>query len=85
MGALARIDPATTALQAVSALDLLIHVARDPLTGQRQPVQLGRLVLGNTGALEVRMIREVGNGAHDVEALDWFRARLRSRGVTSPW
>lgn len=85
MGALAKMDPQTTALQAVSALDLLIHVARDARTGVRHPVQMGRLVLGPAGALEVQPISELGETTRDSAALDWFRERLHARGVDSPW
>lgn len=85
MGALARMDPQATALQAVSALDLLIHVARDARTGARHPVQLGRLVLNAAGALEVQVICERGEPVRESPALDWFRDRLQARGTASPW
>lgn len=85
MGALAKMDPVATALQAASALDLLIHVARDSGTGTRHPVQMGRLVMGTGGALEVRLISELGTEPKESEALDWFRGRLQARGVASPW
>lgn len=85
MGALANMDAAATALQAASALDVLIHVWRDPATGARGPVQLGRVVLTEAGNLAVRMIRETGTGNGDPEALDWFRTRLQAAGESSPW
>ncbi len=87
MGALASMDAAATALQAASALDVLIHVRRDPATGARGPVQLGRLVLTDAGMLSVRLIHEPGSGADtcDPGALAWFRSRLESAGETSPW
>lgn len=85
MGALASMDAAATALQAASALDVLIHVWRDPATGVRRPVQLGRVVLTEAGMLSVRMIRETGTGDGDPEALDWFRTRLKAAGEESPW
>lgn len=85
MGALANMDAAATALQAASALDVLIHVWRDPATGARGPVQLGRVVLTDAGNLAVRMIRETGTGNGDPEALDWFRTRLQAAGESSPW
>ncbi|MFF5791831.1 TadA family conjugal transfer-associated ATPase [Paeniglutamicibacter sp. NPDC012692] len=85
MGALAKMDPQATTLQTVSALDLLIHVARDARTGVRHPVQLGRLVLNPAGTLEVQVICELGAPAQESEALDWFRGRLQSRGAASPW
>ncbi len=47
LGALAGWDPQATALQASSALDLLIHMARGP-DGSRAPVKLSRLFLGET-------------------------------------
>ena len=85
MGALANMDAAATALQAASALDVLIHVWRDPATGTRGPVQLGRVVLTDAGNLAVRMIRETGPGNCDAEAIDWFRTRLQAAGESSPW
>ncbi|MGL3806966.1 TadA family conjugal transfer-associated ATPase [Paeniglutamicibacter sp. R2-26] len=85
MGALAGMDPQATALQAVSALDLLIHVARDARTGARHPVQLGHLVLNAAGALEVQVICERGVPVRESSALDWFRNRLQDRGTASPW
>lgn len=85
MGALASMDAGATALQAASALDVLIHLWRDPATGLRAPVQLARLVLTGAGTLGVRMIREAGTGDGDPEALDWFRARLQAAGAKSPW
>ncbi|OIH86533.1 type II/IV secretion system protein E [Arthrobacter sp. UCD-GKA] len=83
MGALASMDAAATALQAASALDVLIHVRRDPATGARGPVQLGRLVLTDAGTLAVRLIHE--SGTCDPGTLAWFRSRLESAGETSPW
>ena len=56
MGALAAMDAPATALQAASALDVLIHMRRDPATGARRPVALGRVVLGPTGTLSVQTI-----------------------------
>ncbi|WP_411733271.1 TadA family conjugal transfer-associated ATPase [Paeniglutamicibacter sp.] len=85
MGALASMDAAATALQAASALDVLIHVWRDPATGARSPVQLGRVILTESGTLAVRMIRETGTGDSDPEALAWFRTRLKAAGEASPW
>lgn len=85
MGALASMDAAATALQAASALDVLIHVWRDPATGARKPVQLGRLMLTEAGTLAVQLIRESGSGNGDPAALDWFRTRLRAAGEASPW
>lgn len=85
MGALAKMSAQTTALQAASALDLLIHVARDPHTGMRGPIQLGHLELGDSGALEVHLIKERGKPTYESAALDWFRQRLEMGGRTSPW
>lgn len=85
MGALAKMSAQTTALQAASALDLLIHVARDPHTGARGPIQLGRMELGDSGALEVHLIKERGNPTQESVALRWFRQRLELGGRTSPW
>lgn len=85
MGSLAKMDPSTTAMQAVSALDLLIHVARDPKSGLRHPAQMGRLALGASGALEVTLISEFAAATEESDALSWFRERLLSRGVISPW
>ena len=58
MGALAGLDAAATALQASSALDVLIHVRRNPATGTRAPVQLGQVVLAADGTLTVRTIQQ---------------------------
>lgn len=85
MGALASMDAAATALQAASALDVLIHVRRDPATGSRGPVQLGRLVLTEAGTLAVHLIHAPGTAAADPGALAWFRARLGAAGERSPW
>ncbi|GAA5228063.1 hypothetical protein GCM10025778_25960 [Paeniglutamicibacter antarcticus] len=85
MGALAGLDAGATALQAASALDVLIHVSRNRATGIRGPVQLGQLLLAGNGNLAVRMIHEGGSGTGDPEALAWFRARLSAAGQVSPW
>lgn len=52
LGALAGWDTQATALQANSALDLLLHIARDEL-GRRGPVKLSRLVLDGSDRIEV--------------------------------
>lgn len=85
MGALAGLDAGATALQAASALDVLIHVSRDRATGQRGPVQLGQLLLAGSGNLAVRMIHDETPGSGDPQALEWFRGRLRDAGQGSPW
>lgn len=85
MGALAKMNAQTTALQAASALDLLIHVARDPHTGARGPIQLGRMELSDFGALEVHLIKERGKPTQESAALQWFRQRLEMGERTSPW
>lgn len=85
MGALAKMNAQTTALQAASALDLLIHVARDPHTGARGPIQLGHMELSDFGALEVHLIKERGKPTQESAALQWFRQRLEMGERTSPW
>lgn len=85
MGALAKMSPQATALQAASAFDVLIHVARNPHTGQRRPVQLGRLRLSSSGALKVQLIKEQDVPVRQSSALEWFRQRLLARGIPSPW
>lgn len=85
MGALAGMDSAATALQAASALDVLVHLRRDPATGRRSPIQLGRLVLTTHGTLAVQLIHAQASDPADPEALTWFRDRLDAAGEWSPW
>lgn len=85
MGALAGLDPAATALQATSALDVLIHMERRG--AHRAPVQLGRLLPDSSGGMDVQTIATLDSTGvtRFGEGLDWFGSVLAARALQCPW
>lgn len=59
LGALAGWDTQATALQANSALNLLLHMGRDS-HGRRSPAKLSRLILDHTDRIEVSALIDTG-------------------------
>lgn len=85
MGALAGLTPEAVAVQAASALDLVVHMSREG--GRRGPVQLSRIVAAPGPALS--MLEVVGRGRGDAlrtgPAARWFADLLAERSVACPW
>lgn len=76
LGALAGWDPQATALQANSALDVVIHVAKSA-DGSRGPVRLGRLVLGDSERMEVQpLIDDTANNPFLRGGREWVEEHL---------
>ncbi|NLT25249.1 MAG: TadA family conjugal transfer-associated ATPase [Microbacteriaceae bacterium] len=57
LGALAGLGPEAMARQAVSAIDLVMHVERAPGTGVRRLVDMGELGLDGVGRLRITSVR----------------------------
>lgn len=85
MGALAGLEPGATALQATSALDLLIHMERRGPC--RAPVQLGRLLPEGPGAMRVESIAtlDADGMTRPGPGMAWFAARLKAKELPCPW
>jgi pilus assembly protein CpaF len=85
MGALAGMSPAAVAIQAGSALDLVVHMSRS--NGERRPVQLSRLLRRGDETLATEPVCLLGGhgGLVPGAGAEWFRAALAERGVEPPW
>lgn len=85
MGALAGLTPEATALQASSALDLVVHVSRRG--GTRGPVQLSRMVHAPGPSLAMLTVLEAdgAGGVREGPAAPWFRGELVRRSVPWAW
>lgn len=85
MGALAGMSAEAVAVQASSALDLVVHVAR--ADGQRGPVRLSRIKPAPGPSLDTEVVAET-DGACGIRygpAAPWLRDELIARSVPWKW
>ena len=76
LAALAGLAPETVALQAASALDVVVHLTRD--ARGRRVASIGLLELGRTGGLVVRpVLTDSGSGCHRAAGWEEFADRVR--------
>lgn len=85
MAALADMSPQSVAIQASSALDLVIHMERNGQ--QRAPRQLCRLRGTSRSTLEMQTVLEqdASGGLLPGPAAEWFIRTLSARSIPCPW
>lgn len=85
LAALSGITGTALAVQAASALDLVIHMGR--VDGRRVPRELGRLVSDGQGFLTVSPVLQLGRDRclQPGPSADWFAALLAERSIPCPW
>lgn len=72
-------------VQTASALDLIIHMSRT--TGQRSPLELGRLVRDGRGFLTVSPVLQMGTDQtlRPGPSAEWLAGLLAERSLPCPW
>lgn len=85
LASLAGMGGAALAVQAASALDLVVHMGR--VDGHRSPLELGRLVPDGRGFITVSPVvrHEAGTGLHPGPAAAWFAEALAEKSIPCPW
>lgn len=85
LASLAGLSGRALALQASSALDLVIHMGR--LGGRRAPRELGRLVPDGEGFLAVSTIMALDDDLRVCPgpSAEWFARVLAGRSIPCPW
>lgn len=85
LAALSGMTGTALAVQAASALDLVIHMGR--MGGRRTPLELGRLVPDGSGFLTVSPVLQLGadRALQPGPSAGWLAGLLAERSVPCPW